>query len=724
MVTGSKQGALSPLLFNIILDKIVRSIQRDNCGIDVSTMMIGILGFCDDLNIVGDDGENMKQSTAAFINEAKTIGLAENNDSIRGNFKELINSDKNNITEIILNNLKNLTHLDSSTFKNLNGLQSLSISIARSLKELPLDIFCGLSQSFNVLKIRKTNLKVIPDLSDLGNPNAMHTIEFEENNFDVLPTNGIKTRAALLLLENNKIRVIENWAFNGSEIAELNLRGNPLNILSEHSFEGIINLRKIDLSDSSMKIFPIFGLENIEAIRLENTILLTIIPPIYTLANLKEVRLTYPFHCCSFKYSTQEYSSEYEFDQDFQQKDDCIQMKENNPSFNFVSQNVSQSNQFVIRNEEESFLDKPAIIIGSQDVKCGQIIPSTTKSIVQCSPKPDDLNPCEDIMGQIWLRISVWIVGIGALLPNFVVMLVAFRKKLHFSVPRFLMGNLAFADFFTAVYLLLLAYEDVISKDNYFNYASTWQYGIGCKIGGFLAVFSSQLSIFTLCMLTVERWFSIRRALYTTKLSFTSTVRIMAIGWIYSIVMAALPLMGISSYSTTSICLPMDTSRLSGVLYILVLLSFGTGAFLLMLTCYVQMYMSVSYETRHAVPGEASLARKILLLVGTNFMCITPVIFFGFTALAGYPLIGISESKILLVFIYPINSCANPFLYTILTACFRREVMDVVTKVGKYMESDKEYKVIYSTNNINQRITIQQTPKTISSAVAIQQPQP
>jgi len=80
VVTGLKQGdALSPLLFNIALEKAVRSIQRDNHGIDIGTNKIGILGFADDLNIIGDDEESVKQCTAVLINEAKTIGLNVNN---------------------------------------------------------------------------------------------------------------------------------------------------------------------------------------------------------------------------------------------------------------------------------------------------------------------------------------------------------------------------------------------------------------------------------------------------------------------------------------------------------------------------------------------------------------------------------------------------------------------------------------------------------------------
>jgi hypothetical protein len=80
-------------------------------------------------------------------------------------------------------------------------------------------------------------------------------------------------------------------------------------------------------------------------------------------------------------------------------------------------------------------------------------------------------------MGFYWLRVCVWLVGIAALLANVVVMLVVFRKKFNYSVPRFLMSNLAFADFCTAIYLLLLAYEDLVSSEKYFNYAYTWQNG-------------------------------------------------------------------------------------------------------------------------------------------------------------------------------------------------------------------------------------------------------
>lgn len=65
-------------------------------------------------------------------------------------------------------------------------------------------------------------------------------------------------------------------------------------------------------------------------------------------------------------------------------------------------------------------------------------------------------------------------------------------------------------------------------------------------------VFAGHLSIFTLTIITVERWFAITHAIYLNKrLKFKTTVLIMIGGWIYSFCMAAMPLFGVSNYSST-----------------------------------------------------------------------------------------------------------------------------------------------------------------------------
>lgn len=117
----------------------------------------------------------------------------------------------------------------------------------------------------------------------------------------------------------------------------------------------------------------------------------------------------------------------------------------------------------------------------------------------------------------------------------------------------------------------------------------------------------------------------------------------------------------------------MDTA------YILYLLFLAFAAFVTIAVCYYQIYFSLSYETRHK-DGEYVVARKMTILVGTNFLCWAPITFFAITAVLGFPLISITNSKILLVFFYPLNSCANPFLYAILTTNFKRDFIYLLAR--------------------------------------------
>lgn len=189
------------------------------------------------------------------------------------------------------------------------------------------------------------------------------------------------------------------------------------------------------------------------------------------------------------------------------------------------------------------------------------------------------------------------------------------------------------------------------------------------------------------------------------QLTLGRTAFLVFCGWTYALVMASLPLLDISSYSATrwivrfcrllilwkielilherfqlsSLCLPMKMDNVADIAYILFLLFGCVLAFVIICVCYYRIYFSLSYETRHK-DGEYVLARKMTILVATNFMCWAPITFFAVTAVFGLPLIDITNSKILLVFFYPLNSCANPFLYAILTTNFKRDLVYLLSK--------------------------------------------
>ena len=61
--------------------------------------------------------------------------------------------------------------------------------------------------------------------------------------------------------------------------------------------------------------------------------------------------------------------------------------------------------------------------------------------------------PCRDLFDWWMLRCGVWIVFLLALLGNGTVVVVLVFARSKMDVPRFLVANLAFADFFMGIYL-------------------------------------------------------------------------------------------------------------------------------------------------------------------------------------------------------------------------------------------------------------------------------
>ena len=56
-------------------------------------------------------------------------------------------------------------------------------------------------------------------------------------------------------------------------------------------------------------------------------------------------------------------------------------------------------------------------------------------------------------------------------------------------------------------------------------------------------MFASELSVYTLCAMTIERYTTIKNSMHVEKrMSKKQAVVIMAVGWAFSVILAALPL--------------------------------------------------------------------------------------------------------------------------------------------------------------------------------------
>ena len=292
--------------------------------------------------------------------------------------------------------------------------------------------------------------------------------------------------------------------------------------------------------------------------------------------------------------------------------------------------------------------------------------------LIRCLPSPGPFTPCKDLFDWWTLRFAVWLVFPLALLGNGTVLLVLIfgRRRRHSSgrsgssgrrrkmdVPRFLVCNLAAADLLMGVYLGALALVDASTLGAFRAHALRWQHSLACQLTGFTGVLSTELSVFTLAVITLERNYAITHAMHLNKrLSLRAASSIMAAGWALALALALLPLFGISDYRKFAVCLPLEAEDSPwSLLYVVALLAINGLSFLLLLGCYLRMYCAIR-GSQAWNSNDTRIAMRMGLLVATDFACYAPIAFFSATALLGYRLISLEEAKVFTVFVLPLNA--------------------------------------------------------------------
>lgn len=107
---------------------------------------------------------------------------------------------------------------------------------------------------------------------------------------------------------------------------------------------------------------------------------------------------------------------------------------------------------------------------------------------------------------------------------------------------------------------------------------------------------------------------------------------------------------------------------------------FNGISFSVIVSCYMKMYCSI--RGSHAWnSNDSRVAKRMALLVFTDFACWAPITFFSLTAAFGKELISLDDAKIFTIFVLPLNSCANPFLYAILTKQFKKDCVKLCKRL-------------------------------------------
>uniref|UniRef100_A0AAZ3S0R4 Thyrotropin receptor n=1 Tax=Oncorhynchus tshawytscha TaxID=74940 RepID=A0AAZ3S0R4_ONCTS len=594
-----------------------------------------------------------------------------------------------NISRIYISVDLTLKRLERHSFYNLKKITHIEIRNARSLSYIDPEAFKNLP-NLKYLGIFNTGLTIFPDLTNIHSDDMNFILEITDHPYiSEVPANsfrGITNQVLTVMLYSNGFTDIQHHAFNGTKLDAVYLhRNRRLTRMDENMFSGTVSgPMLLDVSLTAVSSLPTAGLESLRELMARSAWNLKKLPPIKTFKHLTSADLTYPSHCCGFKnlkkkrgyleYIICNLTAFY----DQQQKSSVGPLTV--PSLQGDPTAIDNTIQYVL---SYLILQNPQEDTSQNFDNRYDYVVCEEGEEVTCAPAPDEFNPCEDIMGFSFLRVSVWFVSLLAVVGNMVVLLVLLTSHYKLSVSRFLMCHLAFADLCMGIYLLLIASVDLHTKMEYYNHAIDWQTGPGCGLAGFLTVFASELSVYTLTVITLERWYAITFAMrLDRKLRLPHATAVMLAGWFFCLLLAVLPLVGVSSYQKVSICLPMDNQSTMAQVYIVSVLILNILAFLVICTCYMKIYCAVHNPYYCSGSKDTNIAKRMAILIFTDFLCMAPISFYAMSAVVDRPLITVSNSKILLVLFYPLNSCANPFLYAIFTKAFRGDIFILLSKVG------------------------------------------
>ncbi|XP_071567129.1 uncharacterized protein Rk isoform X2 [Temnothorax nylanderi] len=605
---------------------------------------------------------------------------------LRGNpIKEIHDEtfrDLGKLRKLILSNVKELR-----LFPTLNGVASLEVlRLDRSqLKEVPPNL-CRLCPKLKSLDMKSNSLTEIPNLR---NCNELRVLDLASNMISTLPDDTFKGLNMLhdLLLSNNNLQSISSDAFTGlPRLQVLDLENNYIEYIHPDAFRETKRLQDLNLGNNVFPTLPIRGLAGLLHLKTFNNPALREFPSPEKFPRVQTMLLSYAYHCCAFlSLEVEESATKSPVRESILFPTDDFDTSLWNSTFsdiwpqldNLTDKFGSRINEllanfgsdFTYPGDLASYVEDYFENLNGRTTSTGR----TTPSRIQCLPQPGPFLPCQDLFDWWTLRCGVWIVFLLAMLGNGIVVFVLIFSRSKMDVPRFLVCNLAAADFFMGVYLGLLAVVDASTLGEFRMYAIPWQMSAGCQLAGFLGVLSSELSVYTLAVITLERNYAITHAMHLNKrLSLKHAGYIMTIGWCFALSMASLPLLGVSDYRKFAICLPFETNGNAALAYVVFLMLINGVAFLILMGCYLKMYCAIR-GSQAWNSNDSRIAKRMALLVFTDFLCWSPIAFFSLTATFGLQLVSLEQAKVFAVFVLPLNSCCNPFLYAILTKQFKKD---------------------------------------------------
>nr|XP_020462889.1 leucine-rich repeat-containing G-protein coupled receptor 4 [Monopterus albus] len=531
-----------------------------------------------------------------------------------------------------------LSFVGASAFQNLSDLHSLMLRGASMMQDFPI-----LTWTNNLETLTLSGTKILSIPTDVCEDLKMlRTLDLSYNEIKGLPSLQGCVRLQEISFQHNHIQQIERDTFQGlSALRLLDLSRNEIRVIHRDAFLTLTALTNLDLSMNSLTVVPTTGLSVLSQLKLSGNPQMKNILTAKNLPKLRSISVPYAYQCCAFV--------------------GCVS---------------------VTGSSEENHIKKPT---GGEDVE-------RISMIMHCSPSPGAFKPCEHLLGNWMIRLTVWFICLVSLVFNSLVLVATFSPTHRvltssLSPARLLMGLLALANLLTGLYVGVLTVLDFATWGSFAEFGVWWEMGPGCHITGSLAVFSSEWAVLLVSLAAVERSVAVRTILGKVMMSprrngdshrgcWRGDRRFSLAAGLLGLLAAAaacLPLLTSSDQSTSPLCLPFAGGESPALSVTVVLVLLNALAYLFTAAVYTKLYCYLG-RVELADPEQTGALRHVAWLIFTNCIFFCPVAAFSFAPLLTGSTAGSPEiAKSVILIFFPLPACLNPVLYVFFSPAFRED---------------------------------------------------
>uniref|UniRef100_A0ABI7XX51 Leucine-rich repeat-containing G-protein coupled receptor 4 n=1 Tax=Felis catus TaxID=9685 RepID=A0ABI7XX51_FELCA len=526
-----------------------------------------------------------------------------------------------------------LSFVGNSAFHNLSELHSLVIRGASMVQQFP-----NLTGTVHLESLTLTGTKISSISSNLCQEQKMlRTLDLSYNNIKDLPSfNGCHALEEISL-QRNQIHQIKEGTFQGLiSLRILDLSRNLIHEIHSRAFAKLGSITNLDVSFNELTSFPTEGLHGLNQLKLVGNFKLQEALAAKDFVNLRSLSVPYAYQCCAF-WGCDSYAHSNTEDTSLQ---DHSVAKDKGPT---GAAGVTSSAE----NEEHSQI------------------------IIHCTPSTGAFKPCEYLLGSWMIRLTVWFIFLVAVFFNLLVILTTFASCTSLPSSKLFIGLISVSNLFMGAYTGILTFLDAVSWGRFAEFGIWWEIGNGCRIAGFLAIFSSESAIFLLMLAAVERSLSAKDVMKNGKSRRLKHFRAAALlAFLGAAVAGCFPLFHSGEYSASPLCLPFPTGETPSLGFTVTLVLLNSLAFLLMAIVYTKLYCNLEKEDL-SENAHSSMIKHVAWLIFTNCIFFCPVAFFSFAPLITAVSISPEIMKSVTLIFFPLPACLNPVLYVFFNPKFK-----------------------------------------------------